>query len=196
MRTTRPLRLNGRGGRLTVPPLFPGLFSSPARFDHGADALTRPNSMASASLSVPLRRWLVGVSPRFASGAPGSIHRSRRRRGHTVPGSLPGSPDAGTRPDQRRLQLCRGPYAPRRRRSSRAGPAGACCTRCINQRRTTVRAILRRTVAAATPLIDAPRAPIGGEGQPAPPVDDTAATRTVGIWVARGLRSRVGGGEP
>lgn len=89
MRTTRPLRLNGRGGRLTVPPLFPGLFSSPARFDHGPVRLGR--SVDGLGLD-------IGASPPSATGA--CVRRWSSRVHSPVappPGSQPSRLPVGSR---------------------------------------------------------------------------------------------------
>jgi hypothetical protein len=103
--------MKGRGGLLVVPPLFPGVLTRALR---PRRPRLRASAMASASISVPLRRRLL---------VDRCVHvRRRSSRVHSLVRSPPGSHCSrlpggarwsGTRPDRRRLQMCRGRYASR-----------------------------------------------------------------------------------
>jgi hypothetical protein len=84
-RTARPLRPKGRGGRLAVPPFFPGC---------SLPGLVRPRTDAPRTRRWPRLRYrclsagaYLAERP-FIARAHGSIRRSRHRRGSTAPGSL------------------------------------------------------------------------------------------------------------
>src|SRR6187397_1655874 len=87
MRTRDPFASTGEGVVSRCHRCSPGCSRARAR------STTEPylqgrGSMASASISVPLRRRILAAAAAFAVGARGSIRRSRRRRGSTAPGSL------------------------------------------------------------------------------------------------------------